>query len=95
VDGDRCHHDGSDRGVDAMNALKRRLLLILIERVEARCMAADGPVTPTFVEMTDTEKTHLDMLTWPQRITSDAELRELWIREIENLPADDGETQRM
>lgn len=32
-----------------------RTIMRLVDRVETRCLAADGPVTPTLQEMTEAE----------------------------------------
>ncbi|KKM75044.1 hypothetical protein LCGC14_1394230 [marine sediment metagenome] len=43
--------------VDESKKLKR--IAGIIERVDNRCMAADGPVTPTLQEMTQTEMSEI------------------------------------
>ena len=65
----REHMQGAPKGVfivppieiDRTPVLEKRLLRIaqIIEAVDNRCAAADGPVTPTLKEMTQAEISHI------------------------------------
>lgn len=52
-------------------------LRVLIERIEARCMANDGPVTPTWDEATEEERAEICRLTGVA-IKNDRELSQWW-----------------